>query len=329
MSRLLYEGFETRDWTQWTYVGGSPTIVANIPGMSGYCAFVNVNNWAHLEFPSRQELYFHFKWRHYWTSNTGAYMLSFYKGSTRLLSVCKAWNAAANDYTLTLHFGNDTYLRGVFPIHQYITYTVEVYYKPHPTQGVCVVRINGGEELYFVGNTTSGSIADFNRVSIRGWGSYDYNYYDDFVIDDERWVGPTSLGFLKINGDGDVQQWTPSSEPAYNCLNETPISMERFLTTSEPAQALFAVVDPPSLGANVVKGVQLMTLGTLTGNPAAMFHRQLLKSNGLVDRGPQISLPGALNPVYRMMAVNPTTNAPFTELDLASLQIGLEAEAEA
>lgn len=327
MSREFYEGFETRDFSLWDGVVGAPTIVSGISGMNGYCLKCAPSQYPWKNLAPRQERYFHIKWRPTVSSGSWGNCLVFYYNSTRLMSVIRNFDSGRGDYFLNIRTSGSTYPAwSDLPIRVNTTYTVEVYYKVHPTNGVITVKIDGVEWLTWYGNTSSGNITTCNKISLEPISSYDYPYFDDLIIDTENWIGPAALGFMKTNGAGDLVGWTPSSEPAYNCLNETPISMERFLTTADPASALFAVTDPPSIGTNVVKGLQLMTLGTITGSPAAMYHRQLLKSNGLVDRGDQRSLPSALNPLCRMMELNPTTGQRFTEHDLVNLQIGLEAE---
>ena len=327
MSREFYEGFETRDFSLWDGVVGAPTIVSGISGMTGYCLRTLPSNYPWRYQAPLHERYYHFKWRPNESSTTWHAAIHFYFNTTRLISVITNRIGGVGPYYLTVQTSDTTYpVYSVLPIRINTTYSVEVYHKVHPTDGVITVKIDGVEWLTYYGKTSAGVITTCNRISLLTISSYSYPYYDDFITDTEEWIGLNSLGILKTNGAGDLTGWTPSSEPPYGCLNETPISMERFLTASAPAQTLFNYTDPPGLGANVVKGLQVMTMGTLTGFPTAAYLRMLVKSNGLLDRGERLQLPSALNPTYRMMLVNPTTGVPWTELDLVDLQLGLEAE---
>ena len=332
MNREFYEGFETRDLSLWDGVLGSVGSVSfpsGISGMNGYCLHLGqgVGGGIWRWMAPAQERYYHVKFRPTFTSPARAGIFEFYSGSTLLLKVKRDWDSGIGDWALGVWNASDVRIASTgIPFPSDRTYRIEVYHKVHPTQGMVQVRVDGDEQISFFGNTTSGSITTCNKLKLACDSSYDYPYFDDLVTDLEEWVGEAHLGFLRPIGEGSSSQWMPSSPLGWACVDETPVSSVDFVKTLIEALDLYQFSDPPGLGSNVVKGLQYQLLGALTGNPAAAYFRQVLKSNGIIDEGDRKQLPLAQKPVFRMLMLNPTTNRRFTEFDLVNLELGLKAE---
>jgi len=324
MGRIFIDGFESGNLALWNVIGGV-TVTAAQTGMDDVYNASFATNVVYLErsLPSKSEVYAAFRFRLSNTSTPYSYMIAFKNASTNI--GCLRINPA---YYLEVSRGT-TYLATGPTLSLNTTYKIEIRFKPHNTDGVFQVKVNGLLVIDFSGDTTDGATTIDN---IRfGYPATNYGflgYLDNVVIDDTSWPGDTRIKGILPAGVGNSSQWTPSAGSNYACVDEVPPSDADYVTTNTVGNKdTYAAGDLPA-DASSVKCVQFAARAQKEGAATPQNLAFVIRTGGMDYEGSGVVLPTTFTEHVRDLWVNnPATSQAFTPSEVNGMEIGIKAAA--
>lgn len=338
MARLLINSFNhghrAGDFTEFTSASSpSPEIVSGIADMEGLCLkLLSQSARAAVYFLSKKtELYL--RWLHKGDGSMNNIQLELCEDSSVRLYL--KWSGAPNnEFYLTVNgtdrFGNNSshsYIEDGHPVW------IELYFLAGTSTGKAQMRINGELIIDFTGNVGTG--AGVNRVR---WGTsfaqYPHSYYDHFVIDDANQIGFSKVKSLFTSGIGSSTQFTPSTSPNWECVNEaaTEASWAPNLESdynhinSVDQKDFFAHEDLPAEAAGV-KCVALRTRAFKNGAPTPTNITPLIKTGGSEYSGDNVVAAAISNHGNKIWETNPNTVNPWTPAEVNALEVGYKSAA--
>ena len=337
MTRLITDGAEMGDMLFWTYISNITSctvqLVSTYGGSGVYIYQVADTPYVYKNIIELSECYFRIRVRgDPFTRNDGveAKHIAFYK-----------------DGTLIAHFGPDHsqhysfYVNGSevaigTPTHSDATwYLVEGYFKMSDTSGSGILKVNGITEIEYGGDTKPGTATTFNRILLSGAGSgmgSPLTKWDDIALNDtsgsvdNSWCGEGRIEKLAVNDNGDLNEWTPSSGSAWQCVDDIPPNGETDYITSRVSgqRDMFNL----TAFTDTNKTIRRIWIDSRAEDYAAMASKIKvgLKTSGSVFMGAEDTLPSA----YKRVAsgeflVDPTSGKVWTKTELDALQAVVES----
>ena len=329
MARIFIDGFEAGDLKLWDTVGNDAAIAAG--GMDGsYCLNLNTISISYLAYvekivPSAAEYYVAF------THKGGtAYpdyiraILSFYNGTTLLGRITRNITSGF----LEVRRGDTVIATGGVYVSKTATTLIEVRYKPH-SDGVFQVRVNGVLDITFSGNTTSGFVTidriRFGSISSDGWPNC---WIDNVVIDNAAWPGNTKIQGLVVNGAGAANEWAPSGDLNYQCVDEKPVSFDDFVSTNTIGHKDTYGIGALTGSIESIKAVQVQATAVKEGNPTPANLQLATRVGGADYFGGDNAIPTAAKAVSKLWELNPALIATAWDEDAVNaIEIGMKAVA--
>ena len=224
MTRVLSEGFELAHLDHYLVDGSktAPVFATSISGMDGTYCWATAGSNARVLFPLSSAVanaYVGMRFRapsHYvW----GNWMLYFYNASKQCMGVLGRDSGghlffyrglgAALLQTATLTISTNT------------TYFITIHYKPHDTEGIVLVKVDGVTHIDFTGDAAdnTGDVA-YIGIGKEGGGltAGPDAYFDNLVVDDADWPTQTKIVALRPNEAGVQGDW--SGNTANNFLDD-------------------------------------------------------------------------------------------------------------
>jgi hypothetical protein len=327
MARVFIDGFEAGDlklWTAYAFAGGGG-LSAPVQGMDGnYCCLVRFNSdYLKKVVAPASEYYCAFRYRPINVVYDSNKTILFMSGGTTLGSLHRSGGP------MVAYRGNASVelARSTTSLNIDTTHLIEIRYKPHATAGIFQVKIDGVLEIDYYGNTTAGG-ETFDTFNF--WTTSGYNvlgYIDNFIVDNSKWPGNTSIQAIKPVGAGNFTLWTPSAGDNYACVDEVPASESDFIATNTLNHLdLYAAGDlVGTIGS--VKCVQLQALAIAEGSPTPEHLQLAVRSNGADYFGDSKAVPSVVTGMSSLWEANPATAAPWLEAEVNAMEIGVKAVA--
>lgn len=216
---------------------------------------------------------------------------------------------------------------------------LEVKYKPHGSQGILEVRINGQTVLSITGNTTDRSDTNLSRVQLFAAQFKGdtvlmprIQVSDIYVLDTTGTSNNDYLGDIRIDritpmGNGSQSQFLGSdgnSVDNFALVADIEASLTRYVESNIPdARDLYQMTDLPNDLGNVVA---VVPRGLASKKDAVGFGRlsHVLKTPlGEIVTPPQSLNPGAFTPMYTIHTRTPD-NAAWTIADINNMEVGVQ-----
>ena len=329
MARIFIEGFEGGDFGNLDSTSGGPLIIAAPSGMSGSYAFrASTNKWIYKAFsPTLTEVYFSERVKCINSASYGSIFRLTY-GSLIPLEVCvgpsryvTVWKRPDLINPTTRIIGQSSY-----PLDLNVVYHIEGRILLGPVSGIVQVKINNIMEIDFTGNTTStAGETDYNGFWVGSWVGAEYQY-DDIVVDNAAWIGPSRIALLKPTGAGALTQFTPSAGANWDCVDEIPASDSDYVATDTPGNVdLYTLTDLP--GETVtVKSVQLSARCYKESGATPQNLQMSVRSNGSNYFSGNKPIPDTVGVnVIHLFETNPDTGIPWTVGQGNALEAGMKA----
>lgn len=200
---------------------------------------------------------------------------------------------------------------------------MEIYYKPDPSTGRWIVKLNGTTVIDFTGNTgNAGNVGPINLQGHNSTGNLQYIYYDDIVINSSAGLAPNNtfpgqvrLYPLRVRGAGDLQQWTRKGiDLGFNHgqVREAGNGTS-WLEDTTPGHYDLEYVDAPILPAGAVV-VQVVEHVIARASAGGLSISGVAKNGGAIADGTPTSIGTAWQCVQQIF--------PIT--DVSSLQLGIK-----
>ena len=343
MARILVEGFETGDFSQWdaftANLGERPSIVSNVKNSGTYSC-----NWQVLY----QSQYFKavnlvngiiygslwWRWNYYaggygqfsWTS-----IMSFQGPNATQLTFILDGNNGKLGLFLGNCLGTALAWSDTYSLPHDFWNNINFSLKVHPTIGYGIIYLNGNPNpsINFSGNTRNDSTVEIRKVSIgydQRTNAFINGYWDDIVLDDSVLPPPSKILKATIGGSGSSTQWTPSAGSNYQCINEMPISDADYVSTQPLGNIdLYSLSNfVPGISCNI-KSVSTLIRGWRDGvSTIPRFIAPQLKAGSTVFSG--FTKPLYLTAVEQstIWTLHPFTGLPLTLSDVNNFQYGIQ-----
>ena len=278
---------------------------------------------ATLSFPERGEIFFQFAVRiGAAVDNTGA-VFGWRRGGTFLGTIAKDGNNA-----LKVYLGNKVTLVGSIPVGLPSGgfLLIEGRIVLHDTNGVIQIKDNGALAVDYAGNTMPGADTVMDNLIMGGHVSTlnSYTYYDDILVCDALGTAfnswPMGIKCHKVaapEANGNYHQWTPSDGENYQCISETPPSMDNYVEGAAGQKDSYVFGDAPA-GLTGIAGVAIRFCGQGNGNI-----KRLCRYDGVDYLSEAISVPGSFNKVDDVMTEKPGGGG-WDEATFNACEFGME-----
>jgi hypothetical protein len=338
MARILIEGFESGN----PPVGCSckNVVLGSSTGCDGaYCQWFS-DGFGHLIVPfpgGLSEVYIYFRYKRTATTSYNFSLIDFFK-------YLDPWDASgwlaqvrltASTYIPQVYAGKlETWLANATTGLTVNTwFDIEIYYKPHYTEGRFILKVNGNIEIDFTGNTNDNG---GNLLYAIGFGNAlgnayttGHGYIDNLIIDDANWIHAAGeqrhrVSGLVPTGAGANSQWTGS----YDFIDEVPLSEADGIEVNAVDQVSTFAMSDISGSVDTIKCLQvdaaLHGWGAHTPKnvkPAIVTGGSLHVGNDKAV-GSHMGRPGWARKLWE---TNPATAVAFTPSEIAGIECGVKS----
>ena len=204
---------------------------------------------------------------------------------------------------------------------------IEGYIKIHASEGRVIIRVNGVTEVDFTGNTQPG---EEDAVAVLRHGNFpfgtngQYLYFDDIIVQDTTGAAfnswPMGIKCHKVAAplaNGNYAQWTPSAGDNFQCIDETPPSMDDYVEGAAGQKDSYPFGDAPA-GLSGIAGVVTRFYGQGNGNI-----KRLCRYGGTDYLSSAFAVPGTFNKVDDVMAEKPGGGG-WDETTFNACEFGME-----
>lgn len=215
-----------------------------------------------------------------------------------------------------------------------VTYYIEFKVKIHHTLGTAEVRVNGETWLSLSGVDTQDGVNPYgNRIMLmdnQGGSEANTIDFDDlYVCDGQGAVNNTFLGDCRVDatlptGDGNYSQWTPSTPPNYENVNDAAANDDTDYNRSATVaqKDTYAYPDiPPTTGVVLGVAVQLTLRKDDAGGRTT---RAIIRQGGTDYPGVTRGLGEAYALFTDIFEQDPSTAAPWTLAGVNAAEYGVE-----
>lgn len=246
---------------------------------------------------------------------------------------------ATSDFGLSLSTGTLQFRRGGTAVGTTATMPIgswnyiEIYLKPADSNGRAVLKLNGVTVIDFTGDTNNAVADAGGTVKLQGlsWGTSNaVNYFDDIVVNDtsgatnNSWPGQVRLFPLNVRAVGDAQQMSRGGVDLGSNLSHIREAGSgiSWIEDSVSGHRDLYYVDAPQLpvGAVVNQVIVDIHARALAGGQAIV---PMIKAGSVESTGAAQTLGPSWQSVQRAWPINPATGSPWTQSDLATLQLGV------
>lgn len=210
------------------------------------------------------------------------------------------------------------------------TYVIEVHYVPLNSGGTVTVKIDGFTDInYSSGDTTAGleNVQGFLFGAPSG-ANYGYGYYDDIIVDDDKWIGKTYIQGLTISAAGTTTQWDPSTGSNYACIDEVPYSDTDYISTNVTDEIDTYALSNLTGTIDSIKALTLTGRAAYDGSPTPTHIQLGVRSGGSDYFATDFSPPSSFGFLgQRILEADPATAAAWTESGINAVECGVKATA--
>lgn len=326
-------GFEDNSLTEVTAFGGV-TLDATYKRSGGYSLRMTGNTTglgAGVILPlsgTPAEIFFQFGYMaaDYGIWSTGHRFMKWLKGATELGCLVMESGTVMGAYTGAKASQVAT---GSFAMADGAWVMIEGRIKIDDSVGVIHIKANGNTILEFTGDTKPGADTGIDYLYIGNIShlmSDDYMYLDDIIVVDtsgsymNTWTKGLSITKLVPDGAGNYSAWTPSAGNNYECVDEvTPVATDYVKATAAGNKDSYTMSAPTGIAD--ISAVVARFYGQ-SGNSI----KRLFRIGGADYLGGSVALPTAFGKIDDITYVSPASSAAWTNSDLTSLEVGMEAQ---
>jgi len=327
MARIGIDGFEDNNLSFWP-VNNSPTVQSSAGyDMSGnYCVYSSSQYGKHAFDSAYPEIYGSFRWRPVHSTNAQR-VFSFYDEDFTNPIAFLTHNSSSGKMELRRGAYNGTLLATGTKVIQTtdVTYLIDFYYKPLNSGGVFTVKVDGVQDVTYSGDTTN--LKENCKMVSFGHDGYVNARYDDFRFDDADWIGDTRIQGLAVTGAGNYAQWDPSTGNNYECVDETIVDDDDYVSTNVTNE-----IDTYALGdltgdIESIKCVQVQARMAYQGAVTPTKQDLLVRSNSTDDPSGSTISPGVAFVNYqRIWETDPGNgDIAWSESNVNALEVGVKA----
>jgi len=326
MARIFIDGFESGDLGQWLVMGGSPTINSGaLAGKSGtyYLSLPVSGTYVKTSLPSTYStVYGAFK---LWMSGPGLEAPFFYLHSDAN-EVFRLSYGYTNGNTIKFYIGGVYVNTSAQTLVLNALQLVEFYFYIADSSGRVVVKVNGITVIDYTGDTKPSTFSTVNTMFLfAGSGQF---VFDDVILDDANWIGPTSIQGLAVTGAGSTTQFDPSTGSNYACVDEIPPSDADYISTNVANEIDTYACGDLTGTINSVKAVQVQARCVQEGSPAVpkiqLVTRPTSTDRVSASKSIQTFAPGVVSNIWEL---NPDDSAAWESADVNGMEIGVKAVA--
>jgi len=337
MARLLIEGFESGhkstlniDGTNIYEVGSSPPT-----GMTGSYYWNNggaAYGYSEWFLPSEKtELFFAIKVKAVVRSGNGPGIITFYDSAgTALAGLFYYLDGVVFKIRATRGAQNsgDVLGTGSVRVAQSSVTLVECRYVPSNSAGVMQVKVDGALDIDIDTGDTTDTTAGLESIAYVRFGSGIDNMgssYDDIILDDASWIGPTNIQKIAPTGAGTSTQWDASSGNNYECVNEIPYSDTDYISTNVAEEIDSYACGDLTGNIGTIKSLALTTRILFEGEPTPSGVAFIVRTGGSYYSGEALHPPLSWGKKVEMFEENPGTATAWTSGEINGIEIGLKA----
>jgi hypothetical protein len=260
----------------------------------------------------------------------GSRLLAFQVGTTPMATVRRYGYSTGPPFPCFYGYrGDDATLLGggAIPAAWDGVYYVEVYYKPDPTSGRLVIKINGRIDCDYTGQTVAASQTTFDELWLGGGYGNDYVgwYINDIVVDNANWPGMCNMAVLAPDGVGNANQWSPSAGANWECVDEKIPSPTDYNHINSAAQVDSFAVEALPAAAVAVKSVNVHVFPVKEGTPTPTQVAPLLRT-GSTDYEGSGGVAGIyMKDIKTIWEENPNTTDPWAVSEVNAMEMGYKS----
>lgn len=329
MALIFMDGFEGGDLSLWDLSYGA-AIIAAPSGLDGsYACDLKTTSAAHVSkrFATKSEIYIAFKYK-FAAATEPAYqqpIVTFVKGENKLASLVRS---SGTPHTLgaALGLAGTTLATSTTAPALNSIYDIEIHYKPHDTEGIFQVKINGTLEIDFTGDTTAADstvdgvyFGQFPGIGFLG----QIGNLDNVFMDDANWIGRYLIQRLVLAGEGTYSGYSG----AYTAADEVPASDTDALETNEGDILSTYPTGDLTGSIETVKAVQVQARVESEGPVTPKNVKVVLKSGNTVSLsgGKPVPYGGDPHSVAHIWETDPNDSGAWNPDKANNLEIGAQS----
>ena len=283
----------------------------------------NFSGAAVLTFAEKAEIFFQLAIRVATVSDTEHAFFGWRNGSTFLGTIAKD---GING--LKVYLGNKTTEIGSIPVGLPSTdfMVIEGRVVLDDTSGIVQIRVHGVLVVDYAGDTMPGAEATLDNIIMCGHVTTSnwYTYFDDIIVCDALGAAfnswPMGIKCHKVDApaaNGNYAQWTPSAGDNYQCIDESPPSMDDYVEGAAGQKDSYVFGNAPA-GLSGIAGVVTRFWGQGNGNI-----KRLCRYDGADYLSNAFAVPGTFNKVDDVMAEKPGGGG-WDEATFNACEFGME-----
>jgi hypothetical protein len=349
MARILVEGFETGDMSQWdrfdTSVNEPMQFVTNVVYSGMYSLYyfgLYYSHWVKT-IDLRNGVIFgslRHRWAAAWPYSTGWADSTFpisdiisFSGISKTSQITIGYNGQYG--TLNVLRGN--YLSGtilgstaqwsyLFSVWHLIQFKIVI----HPTNGIIQIWVDGNPipEINLSGiNTRNDSTDEIIEVDIGPHvrtNTFTAQWWDDLILDSEVLPSGSRVVSLPVSNNGVTNQWQPSSGLNYQCIDEVPYSDADYVYSYSIGDIdLFSNAGLSLSSTSAIQSIQTILRSWKSGLIPKTL-RPVLRSGStnFLNKTKFLGLAPATK--TQIWERNPATGLSFVPADVGNLQFGVQ-----
>jgi len=340
MARLFIDGFESGGLDLWDTVNGGEVSTAQYKGGAYSYYTNNYNQYLIKNLPSAINTIYFKKWIYIITAGAAFAVALFLvvaddAGNQVGLGLNSSRQLAYRLGPNTLNAGS-TIVTGSTILALNTWYLIEGKIFIDNTNGIAECKLNGvlPLEIDFDGDTQAQGTT-ITKVIHGCYGSalgYQiFGYYDDFVLDDAAWIGDSRIQAIVPTGASGAAghtNWTPSTAPNWDCVEEVPASDTDYLTTNSTGVLDTYTASDITADANTINCIQVQARCAKEGEPTPQHIAMTVRSNGTDEDSASLSLPASPRSVFAIWETDPGNgDAAWTPTTINALEIGVDSSA--
>ena len=201
---------------------------------------------------------------------------------------------------------------------------IEGYIKIDDTVWRVIIKANGITEIDFTGDTKPGSETEVDYIKHGSWPGINGLYFDDIIVNDTTGASfnfwPMGVKCHKVAAplaNGNYAQWTPSAGDNFECIDESPPSMDDYVEGAIGEKDSYAFGDAP-VGLSGIAGVVVRYYGQGNGDI-----KRLCRHGGVDYLSDAFTVPGTFNKVDDVMPEKPGGGG-WDEATFNACEFGME-----
>jgi hypothetical protein len=328
MARIYIDGFETGDVAHWDWRNPAKMPTAAAVGATGldgayYMLAPAAGAEAYKTLPSSLSELWMCMWFRVGSGGPGSKILLFRDSVGTVLGTL---GSAGSRFTL--YKGDVATLlgTGTTVISNNTIYKLEMRYKPHLTDGVFELKVNGGAaEITASGVSTSPSTVNVAQLFLSIAAAAGV---DNIIVDDAAYPGVASnIIALVPNANGSLNEFTPSTGNNYETVDEVPPSSTDYNGVNAVDKTdLFTKEECPG-AVYQVKAVQVHARCVKEGSSTPTTMKLAVRSGGNTYLSTEKAIGILAVGVQKLWATDPATGSSWTVDGLNSAEFGYKSAA--